>query len=515
MKFKAIIAVVAVSACSHTDPAPEPAPIVIESNAETPAALPDIPAMPREARGVWVATVGNMDWPSKRGLPADSQKAELIRILDRVQALRMNLVILQVRVAGDALYASSLEPWSEYLSGEMGKAPEPFYDPLAFAVAVAHARGLELHAWFNPFRARHTSARGEAAATHLIKARPDLVRTYGTHKWFDPGEPEVQDHSLRVILDVVKRYDIDGVHIDDYFYPYREYEKGGKLIDFPDEKSWNRYVDRGGMLSRADWRRSNVDHFVQRLNHAVHTEKPWLKFGVSPFGIWRPGYPASVVGLDSFVEIYADSRKWLNNGWLDYFVPQLYWMTDAPQQRYTDLLEWWVAENNHKRHIWAGNAAFRVRADRQNWPAGEITRQIALTRENEGATGNIQFNMKALLRNQGGVADAMLADAYTYDALMPRSPWLDDVPPPAPEIRLLGSNLDIIAANGEKPAVFTVRMKLGNGWLAETIPASQARYSIARSPAGALPELVAVTAVDRNGNESAPVTVWVSGRARS
>jgi uncharacterized lipoprotein YddW (UPF0748 family) len=515
MNFKSLICIAALAACAKP-PAPEPPAIAIQeaepARTDTPIT---VPAMPREARGVWVASVGNMDWPSRRGLPADSQKAELRRIFDRVQQLRMNLVILQVRTAGDALYASSLEPWSEYLTGAMGKAPEPFYDPLSFAVQEAHARGLELHAWFNPFRARHTSARSEVAANHMIRTRPDLVRKYGSHLWMDPGEADVRDHSLRVILDVVKRYDIDGVHIDDYFYPYREYESNGKLINFPDDVSWNRYLSAGGTLSRADWRRSNVDQFVQQLHASIRATKPHVKFGISPFGIWRPGYPSSVVGLDSFVEIFADSRKWLNNGWLDYFVPQLYWMTDAPQQRYSTLLEWWVGENKHNRHIWAGNAAFRVRADKQNWPAEEITRQIALTRENDGATGNIQFNMNALLRNQGGVADAMLSSSYTYDALMPRTPWLDNQAPPAPQVRIFGNALTIAASAGEQPIVYAVRMKMADGWHAETIPASQAHYPISSTP-GVLPEVVAVTAVDRNGNESVAATVLLSSRrARS
>jgi uncharacterized lipoprotein YddW (UPF0748 family) len=503
----ALAAALMLAACSQ-QPAPAPAEVSIRAVVDT---VTTVPAMPREARGVWVATVGNMDWPSRRGLPVDSQKAELIRILDRVRELRMNLVIFQVRTAADALYASALEPWSEYLTGEMGKAPEPFYDPLAFAIEQAHARGIELHAWFNPFRARHSSARSDVAANHLTRARPDLVRKYGSYLWLDPGEQEVQEHALRVILDVVQRYDVDGIHIDDYFYPYREYDKKGKLIDFPDAPSWQRYIDAGGQMTRANWRRNNVDKFVERLHTSIKAARPDLKFGISPFGIWRPGYPASVVGLDSYVEIFADSRKWLNNGWLDYFVPQLYWRTDAPQQRYTTLLDWWVGENTHQRHIWAGNAAFRVRDD---FPAGEITWQIALTRANEGATGNVQFNMKALLRNQGGVADAMREHAYTDHALMPLMPWLDDAPPPAPSVRLYGDELHITGGDGEEPRLFAVRMKTRDGWSAETIPVNQARYSLVRAPDSVKPEVVAVTSVDRHGNESEAVTVWISRRAR-
>ena len=507
MKYLAVTLLI-IAGCS-AQAAPQPAHVSIEGVPDT---IGEIPAMPREARGVWIATVGNMDWPSRRGLPTDSQKAELRAILDRVKELNMNLVIFQVRPAGDALYASTLEPWSEYLTGTQGKAPDPYYDPLSFAIEEAHARGLELHAWFNPYRARHPSSRSDFAPLHLARTKPELVRKYGTHIWMDPGEAEVQEHSLKVISDVVKNYDVDGIHIDDYFYPYREYEKS-KLIDFPDERSWRKYVAEGGTLERADWRRNNVDQFVQQLHETIHAIKPNVKFGISPFGIWRPGHPESVRGLDAYVELYADSRKWLNNGWLDYFTPQLYWKSDAPQQGYTPLLSWWVAENRHNRHIWVGNAAFRVRRDQQNWTSDEIVHQVALTREEEGASGNVQFNMTSLMRNQGGVADALSTLSYPHHALMPRTPWLDNEPPPAPHIRVDGHTLEIHAAEGERPFLYAVRMKLRDGWHAEVIPAHQARYEILRAP-GVMPEVVGVTAVDRNGNESRAVKVSLSGRAR-
>ncbi|HET9438604.1 MAG TPA: family 10 glycosylhydrolase [Longimicrobiales bacterium] len=508
MNRRSLLPVIGLLACSHVPAPVAPAPAAPTAIEGVPARLGEVPAMPREARGVWIATVGNMDWPSRPGLPADSQRAELRRIFDHVQRLRMNLVILQVRPSGDALYPSALEPWSAYLTGEMGRAPEPYYDPLAFAIEEAHGRGLELHAWFNPYRARHPSARGQASPLHISRAKPQLVRKYGTHLWMDPGEPEVQAHSLRVILDVVRRYDIDGVHIDDYFYPYREYSNG-QLIDFPDEPSWTRYVNFGGTLERADWRRQNVDVFVQRLHEAVRSAKPHVKFGISPFGIWRPGFPESVRGLDAYVELYADSRKWLNNGWLDYFAPQLYWQVSAPQQSYQELLSWWSDENRYGRHIWPGNAAFRVRRDQQNWPPEEIAQQIILTRNHEGATGNIHFNMSSLLRNQGGVTDVIANNAYTHDALMPATTWLDNVPPPAPRIRVIDHAVEITAADGEEPFIYAVRLKMADGWHAVTIPADRTRFPLPRAP-GMIPEVVAVTAVDRNGNESAAVKASLS-----
>jgi uncharacterized lipoprotein YddW (UPF0748 family) len=297
------------------------------------------PALPREFRGAWVASVGNIDWPSKAGLTTQQQQAELLALLDKAVALRLNAIVLQVRPGCDALYASKLEPWSEYLTGTMGRAPEPSYDPLAFAVTEAHRRGLELHAWFNPFRARHAAAKSPAASNHISKTRPELVRKYGALLWLDPGEAAVHEHSLRVILDVTRRYDVDGVHLDDYFYPYPEKTAAKQVVPFPDDASWRKYQKSGGKLARDDWRRDNVNRFVQRLYASVKAEKPWVKVGISPFGIWKPGNPPGVRGMDATQEIFADALKWFHAGWVDYFAPQLYWSIDAPEQSFPALLK--------------------------------------------------------------------------------------------------------------------------------------------------------------------------------
>ena len=295
-------------------------------------AVDNPPPVKREFRGVWVATVANIDWPSKPGLPAEKQKVELLAILDKSAELKLNAVIFQVRPMADALYESKLEPWSEYLTGTLGKGPG--YDPLAFAVEEAHKRGLELHAWFNPYRARHPSAKSAAPDDHITKKRPDLAKPYGTHFWMNPTHPDVQDHSLAVILDVVKRYDIDGVHIDDYFYPYKEKDAGGKVIPFPDDDTWEAYQRSGGKLARDDWRRDAVNVFVKRMYAETKKAKPWVKVGISPFGIWRPGHPAGIAGLDQFAELYADAKLWFNEGWVDYFSPQLYWPIAQEKQSF-------------------------------------------------------------------------------------------------------------------------------------------------------------------------------------
>jgi uncharacterized lipoprotein YddW (UPF0748 family) len=226
------------------------------------------PTLAREFRAAWVATVDNIDWPSKKGLSTEQQQAELIALLDKSEAIGLNAIIFQVRPAADALYESKIEPWSEYLTGTQGQAPQPFWDPLAFAVKEAHKRGLELHAWFNPYRARHPSAKGPLATSHIARQHPELVKKYGTQLWMDPGEPAVRAQTLKVVLDVVKRYDIDGVHLDDYFYPYKEKQANG-TTDFPDDPSWKRYQKAGGTLDRDDWRRQNVNQLIEELHAAI------------------------------------------------------------------------------------------------------------------------------------------------------------------------------------------------------------------------------------------------------
>src|SRR3954471_54554 len=289
------------------------------------------PSVSREMRGLWVATVANIDWPSRKGLTQSEQKKELLDILDRASRVGFNTIVLQVRPAGDALYASDLEPWAAWLTGNQGESPG--YDPRAFAVSKAHARGLQLHAWINPFRAGNTADTLILAPTHVFYTRRDLVRVYGSNLWMDPGDPESHERSIRVIRDIVARYDVDGIHADDYFYPYQISDSANRVVPFPDDSTYSRY---GRGVDRDDWRRENINRFVERMYREVHSVKPNVVVGLSPFGIWRPGNPESVRGLDAFATIYADSRKWLQQGWVDYFVPQLYWAIAAPQQSFSD-----------------------------------------------------------------------------------------------------------------------------------------------------------------------------------
>ncbi len=340
------------------------------------------PEPTREFRAAWVATVANIDWPSRKTLSTQEQKAELLAILDRAAQLKLNVVIFQVRPACDALYASRIEPWSEYLTGTMGKPPEPFYDPLAFAVEEAHKRGLELHAWFNPYRARLRSASSPVAATHVSRVPVrSLSGSMENSSGSTRARRDVQDYSLSVVMDVVKRYDVDGIHFDDYFYPYKARDGSGKDLDFPDDASWQRF-GAGGKLSRDDWRRENVNAFIQRVYKSIKAAKPWVKFGVSPFGIWRPKNPPQIEGFDAYAALYADSRKWLANGWVDYFAPQLYWAIEPPDQSFPVLLRWWAEQNTKGRTTLPGMDSTKVgrSESRRGWQPQEIVNQIRLTR---------------------------------------------------------------------------------------------------------------------------------------
>jgi uncharacterized lipoprotein YddW (UPF0748 family) len=497
-----LVAAATLSACARP-------PVVYYASPDKP------PPVQREFRGVWVATVANIDWPSQPGLPVDSQRAEMVAILDRAAAMNLNAVILQVRTAGDALYESPLEPWSEYLTGTQGRAPEPFYDPLTFAVEEAHRRGLELHAWFNPYRARHPSAEGSAAATHISRTHPELVGIYGTHLWMDPGEDSVRAHSTRVILDVVRRYDVDGVHLDDYFYPYAENDSSGTEIPFPDDASYARYQREGGGLDRDDWRRGNVDRFVEGLYRAVKREKPWVQVGISPIGIWRPRYPMQICCYDAFQGLYADSRKWLREGWLDYFVPQLYRPIAYTNLSYPILLGWWAEQNVRDRHLWAGNYAGRVgNAGDGNWPTEELVGQIYVTRGQAGATGNVHFSMRVFMENPDSLVDRLTNDVYREPALIPATPWLGGRAPARPIVTLAagplgGATVRMEPGVGAAPARWVVQSRFGDWWRTEILPAD-ARSHVLPPEWEAVPlRAVAVSGVDRLGRQGAPVMVEV------
>lgn len=455
--------------CASTPKPPAPAPPVVLN----------APAAPREFRAVWVATVNNIDWPSKPGLPAAQQRAEILAILDQAKALNLNAVIFQVRPAADALYASPLEPWSEYLTGTQGK--NPGYDPLAVWIEEAHRRGLELHAWFNPYRARHQEAKSPLAATHLSKTHPAVVKRYGELLWMDPGEEIASARTLAVVRDVVKRYDLDGVHIDDYFYPYpilKPLPKNApkdavrEEVDFPDEPAWKRYVKAGGKLSRHDWRRHNVDELVEKIYAAIHAEKPWVKFGISPFGLGRPDRrPPGIKGFSQYDKLYADVELWVEKGWLDYLTPQLYWKISQKEQAFAPLLAYWADQNKRGRHLWPGLFTSKISDASDSWLPEEIVNQIAVARGHPAASGHVHFSMIALTQNRRGIAD-QLAPLYPTPALVPATPWLKVAVPPAPRLIRQGGvvQVDGLDAGASRLAIWR---RQGETWRFSVQPAAR------------------------------------------
>ena len=485
-------------------PAPPPAPTpgpVAEEDVQPTLDVAGLPGPSREFRGAWIATVANIDWPSQAGLSAERQQSELTGLLDRAVALGLNAVVLQVRPAADALYDSPLEPWSGFLTGREGE--NPGYDPLAFAVAEAHRRGLQLHAWVNPFRAGHASARGPHGATHVTRTHPEWTVRYGDQVWLDPGVPEASEHSLAVVRDIATRYDVDGIHLDDYFYPY-PIEERGRSVPFPDGESYRRAQAAGETLGRDDWRRQNVDRFVERLYAEVRAARPDVLVGISPFGIWRPGTPAGITGFDAYAGLYADARLWLREGWMDYIAPQLYWSLDSRGQGFERLLTWWGSENAQARHLWPGLFDSRTLPDVGTWRPAEIVGQVRATRASGVSTGTVHYSFKALAESRA-LGGALAEAVYAERALVPPSPWLDGAPPPAPrvavEARTSGAEVSFAPRPGEAVRHFVVRTRRAGTWRWEVVAGADRTRALA---AGA--EAVAVSAVDRAGNES-PATV--------
>ncbi len=482
------------------------------------------PPVPREFRAVWVATVANIDWPSKPGLSTADQQAEAIAILDKCASLNINAVVFQVRPGCDAMYASKLEPWSYYLTGEQGKPPAPFYDPLAFWIEESHKRGIELHAWFNPYRARHSGAKDiPQSSSHISKTNPSIVKEFKGWQWLDPAEPAAQDLSFDVFMDVVKRYNVDGIHIDDYFYPYPDYfTVDGKKGDFPDDNSWERYQQAGGKMSRDDWRRHNVDVLIERIYKGAKKLKKHVQFGISPFGQPNKRYapPGVDVKFSQYDILYADAEKWLHNGWLDYWTPQLYWPIAQKGQAFGDLVDYWKTQNKKERHFWPGLYTSRLapRAAGENSPTtastqpapnpDEIVDQIKLTRE-KGVDGHVHFSMKPILNNQR-LAE-QLSELYAVPALIPSTPWIDGKAPGKPSVRLGvkdgRATLTIRKGSRERPYRWAVWKRFGSEWVLEIFPGGDSTRSEFDAVRNGQPlNAVCVSAVDRGGNESVRVT---------
>ncbi|MDP2139123.1 MAG: family 10 glycosylhydrolase [Candidatus Didemnitutus sp.] len=477
------------------------------------------PPAPREFRAAWVATVANIDWPSRPGLSAAEQQTEIVAIVERARELQLNAIILQVRPAADALYASTLEPWSEYLSGTQGV--DPGYDPLTVWIEETHRRGLELHAWFNPYRARHHEAKSPLVASHLANTHATAVKRYGEMLWMDPGEAIAVERTLDVIRDVVRRYDVDGVHIDDYFYPYPIPDPDAapppvgatpavrSNLEFPDHPAWQRYQKSGGQLSRADWRRQNVNQLVERMHRSIHELKPWVRFGISPFGIGRPDLrPAGIEGFSQYDQLYADVELWLERGWLDYLTPQLYWPIQQRAQAFAVLLDYWAKQNTAQRHLWPGLFASAINDTAKSWTPEEISQQIELLRAHPAAGGHALFSMAALLQNRRGLSDRLQAQIYRQPALVPATPWLATGTPLAPALEITGpTHVLVRPAAGTQAVLFAIWRRRGSAWEFSVQPAHDPHIDLAGDATAGPVETLVVSVVDRLGQESPLVTL--------
>jgi uncharacterized lipoprotein YddW (UPF0748 family) len=383
-----------------------------------------------EFRGVWIATVDNIDWPSYGVTNPEAQKAEFIRILDMHQRNGLNAVIVQIRPSADAFYPSSFEPWSQWLTGIQGRAPSPYYDPLQFMIDEAHKRGMEFHAWANPYRANFNTRTASIAPNHITRIHPEWFLTYGDKKYFNPSNVQAQNFVVNVIRDIVRRYDVDAVHMDDYFYPYRIPGR-----EFPDASS---YARSGSRLPKDDWRRSNVDSIIHKLSIAIKEEKKHVRFGISPFSVWRNSDTDPVRGSDTragqtnYDDLYADILLWLEKGWIDYVAPQLYFEIGHNRVAYEKMLDWW-SRNSFGRHVYIGHGIYKV----DERPAGfrspdELPNQIKLLRRYPNVHGSIYFSSRTFNRNPHGWNDSLQNNYYKHPALLPPMRWIDNEKPWAP-----------------------------------------------------------------------------------
>jgi len=435
-----------------------------------------------EFRAAWIATVVNIDWPSKKGLPVEEQKAEYITMLDSLQHLGMNAVIVQIRPAADAFYPSPYEPWSEWLMGAQGLAPTPFYDPLKFMIDEAHKRGMEFHAWLNPYRAVFDK-NSSVASNHITRVHKDWFLMYGGKKYFNPGLSQVMQYVTNIVKDVVTRYDVDAIHMDDYFYPYRITGK-----EFPDEATYRKYGDG---LNKEDWRRSNCDSIIKMIHDTIVAVKPMVKFGISPFGVWRnksndEDGSDTKAGQTNYDDLYADILLWLKKGWIDYVAPQLYWEIGNRYCDYETLLDWW-SKHSFGKDVYIGHALYRtIEHPTAAWRnTNELPDEIKLLRNNKNVEGSIYFSASNFYSNPNGWADTLKDDYYSTPSLIPSMPWIDTITPKSPSIyNFIESNSKDADGN------FTLYARANTAGETETVKSYVVYLSPSYAYLGALPTYV-------------------------
>ena len=363
----------------------------------------------REMRGAWIATVANIDWPSQRNLTSKAQREEMRKMLDNLAKSNINAIVMQIRPTADAFYPSALEPWSHWLTGKQGVRPADYYDPLEFIIHEAHKRCIEVHAWLNPYRVTNSSNINILSKDHIYFKNKNLFVKYGDKYYFDPGLDETRAFLNRVVQDVVERYDLDAIHFDDYFYPYKE-----KNQDFPDDISFMNNPRGYAPNQRNDWRRNNVDLVIAELQQTIKSIKPWVEFGVSPFGVWRndnvdPRGSATRAGVQNYDDLYADILKWLKEGSIDYVVPQLYWEIGKKVADYEVLVKWW-SENSYGKNLYVGLYASQLGSTSapEAWRKGnELMRQLRMNRNYPQVDGAVYFSAAPFMKNKQGLKDSL------------------------------------------------------------------------------------------------------------
>jgi uncharacterized lipoprotein YddW (UPF0748 family) len=450
----------------------------------------------REFRAVWVATVWNINFPSRSGLSVSQLRTELQRLVDITAEAGLNAIVFQVRAEADAFYASTIEPWSRFLTGTQGR--DPGLDPLAELIVMAHAKNIEVHAWLNPYRAK-TLLSSTLAANHIAAVVPEYAYTYGSLLWLDPGAVPVQQRLLDVVADIVSRYDVDGIHFDDYFYPYPD-------GPFPDDATYQAYSAAGGTLSRDDWRRDNVNRMVGAVHARVRDIDPTCRFGIAPFGIYRPGQPEGIRGLDQYAAIFADPVRWMRDGHVDYIAPQLYWPTTQTQQAYEPLLRWWT-EVQPGTMVLAGNYLSQL-ATSDKWTINEFREQLRISRawRSGQSLGNIWYQIKPLVDNQLGIRDIFGTEFYPTPALTPPMPTAQGIVVSLPDVSAskvgVETIIDIAHTTTHPVRAAVIYRENGNTWVVEgVLPAGSTRWTSREAGPWA------VTTVTRHGAESRGVVV--------
>lgn len=468
----------------------------------------------REFRGAWFPTVVNTTW---RDMTTQEIKEDIIFYLDLFKSLNMNAVIFQVRPQADALFVSELEPWSRFFTGEQGRAPEPFFDPAQFITEECHKRGMEMHAWFNPYRV--TSNKDEILSSdHLYFKRPELFVKYGGQIYFDPGHPGSREHTKKVIADFVRRYDVDAVHFDDYFYPYRVPYK-----EFPDDESFAKYheIDGFDKFDKDNWRRNNVNALVKELNETIKSVKPWVKFGISPFGVWRnnsvdPQGSASRALQTNYDDLFADVTEWTKKGWIDYNAPQLYWEIGHSRADYAPLIKWW-SDNNNGVNLYIGQSIWNQLEikNRNGDIVNQLYRKMAMVRNDQNIHGNIWWSGLGFAR-MPQLCDSLKQNYQRFPALMPLYVNIDTIPPkPVTGITnkkgILNWSVEKESDPMQTPFLYCVYIfgkdediDLNNPEKLKVITQST-KFSVK----GLKRAKIAVTVLDRLQNESKPVVITI------